>query len=137
VFHTLFGIPVARATSARSNLRTARLAEPAYAQLREDIRGSPMVVPDETGWRVGGRSAWLHGFVTATATCYEIGDRSGAIAEALLGLDWSGTLVHDGWSVYDRFLAAFHQQCLGHLQRRCQRILETAGAAAAGDAGVD
>lgn len=130
VLGTLFGIPIARATSARSNLRTARLAEPAYAQLREDIRGSPMVVPDETGWRVGGRNAWLHGFVTPTATCYEIGDRSGAIAEALLGLDWSGTLIHDGWSVYDRFLAAFHQQCLGHLQRRCQRILETAVGAA-------
>lgn len=127
---TLFGIPIARATSARSNLRTARLAEPAYAQLRENIRGSPIVVADETGWRVGGRNAWLHAFVTPTATCYEIGDRSGAIAEALLGRDWSGTLVHDGWSAYDRFSAAFHQQCLSHLQRRCRQILETAVGAA-------
>jgi len=130
VLGTLFGIPIARATSARSNLRTARLAEPAAAQLREEIRGSPMVVADETGWRVGGRNAWLHGFVTPTATCYEIGDRSGAIAEALLGRDWSGTLVHDGWIAYDRFRAAFHQQCLRHLQRRCQNILETAVGAA-------
>jgi hypothetical protein len=29
--------------------------------------------------------------------------RSGQPAEQLLGKDWSGTLVHDGWSVYDRF----------------------------------
>lgn len=126
VFGTLFGIPIARATSVRSNLRTARQAEPAYAQLRLDVRASSWVVPDETGWRVGGRNAWLHGLVGKTATCYEIGDRSGDIAEGVLGLDWSGTLIHDGWSVYDRFADAFHQQCVGHLQRRCQRILETA-----------
>lgn len=130
VFDTLFGIPIARATSARSILRSARLAKPAYEQVRLDIRGSPYVVPDETGWRVGGRSAWLHGFVTENATYYEIGNRSGEIAEGLLGLDWSGTLIHDGWSVYDNFVAAFHQQCIGHLQRRCQRILETAVGAA-------
>ena len=52
--------------------------------------------------------------------------RSHEPAEQLLGLDWSGTLVHDGWSVYDRFTRAFHQQCVRHLQRRCQELLETA-----------
>lgn len=126
LFRTLFGIRVARATSARSIIRTAKLGEPAYQQLRIDVRGSPFVVPDETGWRVAGRSAWLHGFVGETATIYDIGDRSGKLAEDLLGLDWSGTMIHDGWSVYDRFQSAFHQQCLAHLKRRCQRILETA-----------
>ncbi len=34
--------------------------------------------------------------------------------------------MHDGWSVYDRFRKAAHQQCLGHLQRRCELLLETA-----------
>lgn len=130
VFQSLFGIPIARATSARSILRSSRLAESAYAGLRQDVRGSPWVVPDETGWRVGGHNAWLHGFVTETATCYEIGDRSGDVAQRLLGSDWSGTLIHDGWSVYDRFQRAFHQQCLGHLKRRCERLLETAVGAA-------
>ena len=61
------------------------------------------------------------------ATCYVIDPtRSGAPAVELLGADWSGTLVHDGWSVYDRFTAAAHQQCLRHLQRRCQEMVETA-----------
>lgn len=126
VFETLFGIPISRATSARSLERSAILGEPAYERLRLNIRGSPFVVPDETGWRVGGTNAWLHGFVTEDATYYEIGDRSGDIAQRLLGLDWSGTMIHDGWSVYDQFASARHQQCLGHLQRRCQRLLETA-----------
>ena len=125
---TLFeGLNIARATSARSMARTAERCQPAYEQLRQDIRGSRQVVPDETGWRVGGRTAWLHAFVSQRETCYVIDPtRSGEPAEQLLGLDWSGTLVHDGWSVYDRFTRAAHQQCLAHLQRRCEELLETA-----------
>ncbi|HEX3654576.1 MAG TPA: IS66 family transposase [Pirellulales bacterium] len=129
---TLFeGLAIARGTSARSIARTAKRCEPAYEQVRQDIRGSPQVVPDETGWRVGGRIAWLHAFVGRRETCYVIDPtRSRAPAEQLLGLDWSGTLVHDGWSVYDRFAHAAHQQCLGHLQRRCEQLLETASGGA-------
>lgn len=118
---------VARATSVRSTLRTAERCAPAYERLRSDLRGASEVAPDETGWRVGGRLAWLHAFVSRRETCYVIDrTRSHEPAEQLLGLDFSGTLVHDGWSVYDRFTQAFHQQCVRHLQRRCQQLLETA-----------
>jgi transposase len=126
LFHELFGIGIARATSVRSLLRTHVRVEPADQDLRLAVRNSDQVVPDETGWRVAGHSAWLHVFVTPTATCYDIGDRSGDVAERLLGPNWSGTMIHDGWSVYDGFAQAAHQQCLGHLQRRCRELLETA-----------
>jgi transposase len=125
---TLFeGLHIARATSARSVARTATRCQAAYQQIRQAVRGASEVAPDETGWRVEGRSAWLHAFVSQRATCYVIDPtRSHQPAERLLGIDWSGTLVHDGWSVYDRFTQAFHQQCLRHLQRRCQDMLATA-----------
>ena len=128
LLRTLFPeLHLARATSVRSLLRTSKRCAVAYEQLRIDVRGASEVAPDETGWRVGGRLAWLHAFVSQRATCYVIDPtRSHEPAEQLLGLDWSGTLVHDGWSVYDRFTRAFHQQCIRHLQRRCQELLETA-----------
>ncbi|MFZ0713866.1 IS66 family transposase, partial [Mycobacterium sp.] len=130
---TFEGMKISRGASARSTARTARRCEPAYAEVRRDVRSSRQVVPDETGWRVGGRNAWLHDFVSQHATCYVIDPtRSGQPAERLLGRDWAGTLVHDGWSVYDRFTAAAHQQCLAHLVRRCRGLLETARGAAAG-----
>lgn len=44
----------------------------------------------------------------------------------VLGWDWHGTLVHDGWAPYDRFEKAWHQQCLAHLVRRCKDLLESA-----------
>jgi transposase len=126
VFGELFGVHFSRAAGARSTARLARRGEPNYEAIRQDVRGSPKVVPDETGWRVAGRNAWLHVFVGERAACYEIGDRSGDIAERLLGRDWSGTMIHDGWSVYDRFTRAAHQQCIRHLQRRCCELLQTA-----------
>jgi transposase len=44
------------------------------------------------------------------------------VAEAILGLDYDGTLIHDGWSPYDQFESARHQQCLLHLLRRADEM---------------
>ena len=45
---------------------------------------------------------------------------------AILGLDYDGTMIHDGWSPYDQFVVAHHQQCLQHLLRRCDGMAATA-----------
>ena len=91
------------------------------------MRASPRVVPDETGWRVGGRPAWLHVLVGETATCYVVArGRGHEVAEEVLGLDWPGTMTHDGWGPYDCFKKAFHQQCLRHLVNRCHEMLQAA-----------
>ena len=122
----LFEINVGRSTSCRSMLRTAKRLESAHEEVRHAVRGSPQVVGDETGWRVDGRPAWLHAFVGLTATAYEIDPtRSIEPAERLLGRDWSRIFGHDGWSVYDKFTAATHQQCFAHLLRRCESLIES------------
>ena len=124
---SLFGIPLTRGGSAHVVLRAAQRCEPVYASIRQAVHDAPTVVPDETGWHVGGHHAWLHALVGPTATAYVIDPtRSGAVAEDILGADYDGTLIHDGWSPYDNFANAWHQQCLGHLLRRCDGMLETA-----------
>ncbi len=52
--------------------------------------------------------------------------RSGAVAEAILGLDYDGIMIHDGWSPYDQFGNAHHQQCPDHLLRRADEMEATA-----------
>ena len=126
LLETAFGLKIARSTSGRSILRTAQRCERAHEEIRLAVRGSPQVTPDETGWRVGGKNAWLHVLVGRDATYYEIGRRGHEVAQRVLGIDFSGVLVHDGWSPYDRFLAATHQQCNAHALRRAHDLLETA-----------
>jgi transposase len=127
VFSSLFGIRLTRGGSTHVVLRAARRAEPVYAAICDTLPQAPWTGLDETGWHVGGHKAWLHTLVGPTATAYVIDPtRSGSPAEDILGLDYAGVMIHDGWSPYDNFPAAQHQQCLAHLFRRCQELLETA-----------
>jgi transposase len=124
---SLFGISLSRGGSVHTVLRAASRCEPGYEAVRQTLGQSDWVVPDETSWRVGGLPAWLHPLVGPEATAYVIDPtRSGAVAEAILGLDYDGTLIHDGWSPYDQFEDARHQQCLNHLLRRADEMAATA-----------
>lgn len=127
VLGSLFGIALTPGGSTHTVLRAARRCEPLYATICQSVGQSAWSVLDETGWHVGGHGAWLHTLVGPEATAYVIDPtRSGAVAERVLGADYDGLMIHDGWSPYDNFEQARHQQCLGHLLRRCQELLETA-----------
>jgi len=123
VFHALFGIPLTRGASTQIVLRAADRLGPAYQEVQQEVQSSPDLTPDETGWRVAGRPAWLHAWVVECATADAI-DRHRKVdrLERRIGRDWSGTMVHDGFASYDRFQAAIHQQCLGHVLRRVRDL---------------
>lgn len=130
-FDTLFGIRITRAGVCQAMQRVAGRCQSIYQRIVASVPHSPWIVPDETGWRVGGRLAWMHGFVTTLATVYHAAIHRGFdAAEPIIGASYSGVMIHDGWSPYDRFAKAQHQQCLAHLLRRCKSLLETAVAGA-------
>jgi transposase len=119
----LYGLTVTRSGLVQAVHRAARQAAPTYDALCARIRGSPMVSPDETGWKVGGRLQWLWAFATPDTTVYRIQPGRGfEEAAAVLGVDFAGVLVRDGWAPYRQFTAAAHQTCLAHLLRRCRLI---------------
>jgi transposase len=112
-------------------LRSAERCLPGYYAILRAVSRFPWIVPDETGWRIGGQSAWLHTFVTARLTGYVLaGSRGYDVAETVIGSDYSGTLIHDGFATYDCFVQARHQTCLNHLLTRCKHLLLTATAGA-------
>jgi len=124
---SLFGITLTPGGSAHTTLRAARRCEPVYAAIRQAVAGADRVALDETGWHVGGDNAWLHTLVAPQATAYVVDPtRPGAVAERILGADYDGVMIHDGWSPYDRFEDARHQQCLNHLLRRADEMAATA-----------
>jgi transposase len=132
LFATLFGIRLTPSGVCQAMQRAGRRCEPIYKRILASVPHSPWIVPDETGWRIGGNLAWMHGFVTPRATVYHVAvGRGYEVAEPIIGDRYAGTMIHDGWSPYDRFFFARHQQCLAHLLRRCKGLLETARAGAA------
>lgn len=126
-FTNIFGIEITRSGVCQAILRGGERCRGEYQQLVNQVRGSPSVTADETGWRVGGALAWLHTAVSDLATVYLIDPKRGIEAmRKLLPLEYNGRLIHDGWAPYDRYLDALHQTCLGHLLARVKQMLEIA-----------
>ena len=126
-----FGLEVSRGGLCRALARMAGRAEPTYDGLVEATRQAPVNGMDETGWKVGGRLQWLHVAVSAQVTVYAIlAGRGYEQAVAILGAEYDGFLIHDGWAPYYRFQLAFHQSCLAHLLKRCREMAHVASPAA-------
>jgi len=133
LFLSLFlKLDVQASTLVRAVLRLAKKAQPAYERIHELVRTSPVAYPDETGWRIRGKKAWLHVFVGVRPggvklVLYVIARSRGfEVAEWALGRNFAGLMGHDGWSPYDRFVRAEHQTCNNHLLNRCNHLLEDA-----------
>jgi transposase len=123
VFAERWGLPVAPSTLVRALHRAATKAFPTYAALVQSVRTSPMVVADETGWRVQATLWWLAAYVTPDTTVYAIlPGRGFEEAACVLGPSFAGVLVRDGWAPYRRFSEAAHQSCIGHLLRRAREL---------------
>jgi transposase len=126
-----FGMEVSRGGLYRALARMAGRAEPTYAGLVETARQAPVNGMDETGWKVGGRLQWLHAAVSAQVTVYAIlPGRGYQQSVVILGAEYDGFLLHDGWAPYYRFQFAFHQSCLAHLLKRCREMSQIASPSA-------
>jgi transposase len=127
VFSKLFGITVTRGGVCQAMLRAARRCQGVYNQIVQSVGEAPWLVPDETGWRIGGMPAWLHVCVIPGAVAFHIDRFRGFDGSSqLIPEDYIGTMIHDGYKPYLRYFEATHQTCLGHLLRRSHEILEKA-----------
>lgn len=125
-FDKLFGIKVTPGASAQVVMRAGQILRPVYEEIAAKVKASDTLTPDETGWRIGGHPAWLHvGVGDDGATLFAIDpQRKTDVLEKVIGIDWPGTMTHDGYSSYGRFEDAAHQQCLDHALRRARTLVE-------------
>jgi len=97
---------------------------PVQDSIVQAVNDSPMIVPDESGWRVGGEGAWLWTAATPAATAYWVADGRGHDeACEVISPEYSGVMVRDGWAPYRSFDKATHQTCCAHLLRRCDELI--------------
>lgn len=118
------GIDVTAGALCQAAQATGTALVPVHQEVVRRINDSPAVVMDETGWRVGGHGAWLWVATTAEATAYNVADGRGYDEACdLVGADYDGVIVRDGWASYRRYSRATHQTCTAHLLRRCDELL--------------
>lgn len=122
---TYCGLHAAPATFVRADQRLAQRARPTYDLLIDALRRCGVVHADETGWRVGSLGGWLWVFSNQHLTIYTIrtgpGARSHHVPADILGPDFDGFLIVDGFKAYD-VLDYAKGQCNGHLLRRAKEL---------------
>jgi len=129
VLHELTGVTVTQSALTQDALRQVQ-AEVGiqYQQLREAVRQAPFVHTDDTGWRVGGQTAFLMGFDTDQATVYQIRPqhRNEEVRE-IIPTDYMGVMISDRGRSYDaeEFQQVEQQKCLGHILRNITDVVET------------
>ncbi|MBL7169899.1 MAG: IS66 family transposase [Candidatus Aenigmarchaeota archaeon] len=97
--------------------RVSDKLETTYNQIIFRVRVSKYVYADETSLKVSGKNYWIWIFVTATETLAVIRkSRGGNVLEEILGKNYGGILICDGWKVYSKFTNNL-QRCWAHLLR--------------------
>jgi len=96
-----FGLVVNRSTIGRAVDRVDQQGEATWHGLRDAARRSIVNAVDETGWNVEAQLRWLWVVVSEPVTfCDILPGRSFEQAASLLGADYNGWIIHDGWAVY-------------------------------------
>ena len=129
VLRALTGVELSQSAITQDALRRVQGAVgEAYQRLRESVRESAVVHTDDTGWRVGGESAFLMAFETDDATVYQVRSRHrNEEVREVVPADYAGVMVTDRARSYDaQALSGVRQQkCLAHVLRSISEVVET------------
>ena len=119
--NNIFNVPMTRPTALTVTRRASDKLEPNYEQLEKEIKNSNIVHGDETSHSVNGVNHWIWVFCNSLSSLFKFKkERGGDIVEKVLGKDFKGKLVSDGWvtyTVYTKENKIVHQRCLDHLTR--------------------
>jgi len=129
VLQELAGVTITQSALTQDALRRAnREVGAAYQKLRTAVQAAPFVHTDDTGWKVGGKTAFLMGFDTSRETVYQIRPqhRNEQVRELIPG-NYTGVMISDRGKSYDadEFKAVDQQKCLGHILRNIADVVET------------
>jgi transposase-like protein len=118
------GLTVTPSTVLEILRRTAVWLRPEYERILQRIRTADVVYTDETGLKVDGRQHWIWAFTTSNETLIAIRKSRGKkVLKEVLGKDFKGTIVCDGWKSYPSFTSRI-QRCWAHLLREARYLAE-------------
>jgi transposase len=115
----LFGVKLAAATIARMSRSCAGRLRSFAETVRDLVAGAPVKHMDETGFRIGGKTQWLHVASTALLTFYRVCAKRGSLLANVAGI-----VVHDHWKPYYTMQGVLHALCNAHHLRELKALAE-------------
>jgi transposase len=115
----LFGIRLVAATIARMSRSSATRLQGFVAAVRDLVAGAAVKHMDETGFRIGGKTQWLHVACTSWLTFYRVCARRGSLLANVTGI-----VVHDHWKPYYTMPGVLHALCNAHHLRELKALID-------------
>jgi transposase len=115
----LLGVKLAAATIARISRDCARRFRDFADVVRDHIAAAPVKHMDETGFRIGGTTRWLHVASTALLTFYRVCAKRGSLLANVAGI-----VIHDHWKPYYTMPGVLHALCNAHHLRELKALVE-------------
>ena len=119
VMQDLFGARLVAATIAQMSRTCADRLGGFVQAVCDQVAGAKVKHLDETGFRIGGQTRWLHVASTALLTMYRVSDRRGIIWDNVTGI-----AVHDHWKPYYTMTGVLHALCNAHHLRELKALIE-------------
>jgi transposase len=118
VCRDVFGLKISQGGIDNALRRLAEQARPRYQEIRETVRGSPVINSDETSARVDGETHWQWAFQTPVASYHVIvSSRAGAVIDDFLDGAEPEVWGSDLYAPQVLTAAGAHQVCLSHQDR--------------------
>jgi transposase len=115
----LFGVKLAAATIARMSRICAERLRGFAETVRDLVAGALVKHMDETGFRIAGKTQWLHVACTALLTFYRVCAKRGSLLANVTGI-----VVHDHWKPYYTMQGVLHALCNAHHLRELKALVE-------------
>ena len=121
----LFGLSVSAGWVQAQLAALAPKLLPVLARVKDGITQAKVAHFDETGARIAGKLNWIHVASTNALTLFHVHPKRGQIAMDSFRIlpEFTGVMVHDGFSSYRRYPAE-HALCAAHLLRECVALQE-------------
>ena len=115
----LFGVKLVTATIARFSQDCAQRFQGFADAVRDRVAAAPVKHMDETGFRIGGKTQWLHIASTVWLTFYRVSAKRGSLLAKVTGI-----VVHDHWKPYYTMTGVLHALCNAHHLRELKALVE-------------
>ena len=119
----LCDLPVSLGAVSELEATVSRALAPIHTAAHEHAKGLDANV-DETGWKQGGKQAWLWVAVTALVTVFLIRPNRNRVAFDALAGPTPGVLTTDRFPVYTHLKGRRRQVCWAHLRRDFQAMID-------------
>jgi transposase len=121
---TLHGVTISVGELVELQHRLKEEMQPHLDALKAEIRASPALQMDETGWREDGENGYIWAASTPSIRYYEYHhSRSGTVVKELIGEDFGGVLGSDFYAGYNAH-QGLHQRCWVHFLRDVHDLKE-------------